>query len=166
MSKYFQRPVGKAELRSLVALASEEERAFFERNSRLIPLYRDRLIAIALCQGAALQYLSCGYGVKDFDVHFFYRQNPDKLRLSRAVKRVHAHVGAFKNIPVDFIRTVVPSTELTTEQSIKDRIQSFLRKRPTANSVHLSKKAVVGLLPSELFGKVLWRPTGTNSAEM
>jgi hypothetical protein len=88
MSKiYLQQPVAEPELRDLARLASEEERAFFVRNPHLITSYKDRLIAVALCQGAALQFVGRGYGVADFDVHFFYQQNPDKPRLSRAVNK-------------------------------------------------------------------------------
>ena len=87
---YLQRPVGRAELKSLVELVHIEEKAFFKRNPHLIKPYRNRLLAVALCQGAALQRIGCGKGVKDFDVHFFYAQNPDKPLLSRTVKRILA----------------------------------------------------------------------------
>jgi hypothetical protein len=106
--RYVQRPVGWSELQALRTLAKAEEAAFFERNPHLVRSYRDRLIAVALCQGAALQYLRRGYGVNDFDVHFFYSQNPQKQKLTRARKRMHS-VGRFNNMPVDFLRTVVPA---------------------------------------------------------
>src|SRR6476660_6270507 len=97
--RYVQRPVGLAELQALTTLAKAEEAAFFDRNSHLVRPYRDRLIVAALCQGAALQYLRRGYGVNDFDVHFFYSQNPQKPRLTRAKKRMHSDVGQFKDMP-------------------------------------------------------------------
>jgi hypothetical protein len=50
-----------------------------------------------------------GYGVADFDVHFFYRQSPAKPRLSRPVKPLTANVGHFDQAPIDFVRTVVPA---------------------------------------------------------
>jgi hypothetical protein len=102
---YVQRPVGRAELQALTTLAKAEEAAFFERNPHLVRPYRNRLIAVALCQGAALQYLRRGYGVNDFDVHFFYSQNPRQPKLTRAGKRMHSNVGRFKNMPVDFLRS-------------------------------------------------------------
>ena len=158
MGKYIQLPVVKGELRSLVALAKSEEKAFFDRNPHTIRTYRNRLLVVALCQGAALQYVGCGYGVKDFDVHFFYAQNPAKPRLSRAVKRINATVGRFANIPVDFIRTVIHADDGHANKSVAYRLRSFLEEQPTANARQLSKKAVVGLLPKKLFAKVLWRP--------
>jgi hypothetical protein len=157
MTIYRQVPVEDGELRSLVTLAKAEESDFFKRNPHLVKPYRGRLIAVALCHGAALQYLRCGYGVKDFDVHFFYSQNPDKPRLSRAVKRIHGTVGRFNSVPVDFIRTVIPEQPSGKQRSIEEQIQSFLDTRPTANATHLSKKAVIGLYPSKIFGTTLWR---------
>lgn len=79
--------------------AKAEEAAFFERNPHLVRPYRDRLIAVALCQGAALQYVRRGYGVNDFDVNVFDSQNPQKPKLARAKKRVYSDVGRFKNTP-------------------------------------------------------------------
>ena len=110
MSKtYLQQPVTTLELRDLARLAREEENAFFARNPHLVASYRDRFVAADLCQGAALQFVGRGYGVADFDIHFFYRQNPAKPRLSRAVKRLTANVGDFDRAPIDFVRTVMPA---------------------------------------------------------
>jgi hypothetical protein len=149
MSKtYLQQPVAALELRDLARLAREEEAAFFARNPQLVAWYRDRLVAAALCQGAALQFVGRGYGVADFDVHFFYRQNPTKSRLSRAVKRLTANVGHFEAAPIDFVRTVVPAwlcAEHETES--EGLLRAFLEREPTAK---------VGLLPDALFGTVIW----------
>jgi hypothetical protein len=57
MKHYIRRRVGQAELESLVMLAEAEEKRFFSDNPHLKRPYRKRLIAAALCQGAALQYL-------------------------------------------------------------------------------------------------------------
>jgi len=156
---YVQRPVGRAELQALTTLAKAEEAAFFERNRHLVRPYRDRLIAVALCQGAALQYLRLGYGVNDFDVHFFYSQNPQKPRLTRAGKRVHSDVGRFKNIPVDFLRTVVPARVKVARTAGRLAIlEAFLEQTPTPNARHLAEKAVVGLMPEAIFGVIVWQP--------
>jgi hypothetical protein len=115
------------------------------------------LLAIALCQGAALQYLGRGYGINDFDLHYFYAQNPSKPRLSRAVGRVFVSVGNFANVPVDFIRSVVPGGEPTSDvDSVVRQLRVFLNQARTANAAHLAEKAVVGLSPSLLFGATIW----------
>ena len=154
---YVQRPVKVSELESLATLAVAEEADFFRRNPHLIEPYRDRLVGVALCQGAALQFLGRGYGVNDFDLHFFYRQNPDKPQLSRAVKRIRANVGSFPNVAVDFVRTVMPWRLQGVEplESV-ELIRAFLRQPPTDRARHLTKKAVVGLIPQRMFGVVIW----------
>jgi hypothetical protein len=156
MKHYIRRRVGQAELESLVMLAEAEEKRFFSDNPHLKRPYRKRLIAAALCQGAALQYLGRGYGVNDFDVHFFYSQNPQKLRLTRAVKRIRATVGSFKDIPVDFIRTVIPARMCSPGQDGVELLRAFLGKTPTDNARYLAKKAVIGLLPRKLLGRTIW----------
>lgn len=158
MKKYYIRlSVGRAELESLAMLAETEEERFFSQNSHLDQPYRKRLIAAVLCQGAALQYLGRGKGVNDFDVHFFYRQNPQKPHLSRAVKRIQARVGAFQAVPVDFIRTVIPSRLCSVRpRGTVKLLQAFLSKTPTDNARCLAQKAVIGLLPRKLLGKTIW----------
>jgi hypothetical protein len=151
---YIDRAVGVRELRTLSDLAGTEEQDFFRRNAHVVPMYRQRLLAIALCQGAALQYLGRGYGVSDFDVHYFYSQNPKKPRLSRTVKRVWTKVGSFEDVAVDFIRTVIPSGVRGSDPV--HTIQKFLRERPTPNARHLAGKAVIGVFPRRLFGVVIW----------
>lgn len=154
---YLNRAVTLDELRGLALLAKEEESAFFQRNPHLAKPYHDRLILIALCQGAALQYIGAGYGVKDFDIHFFYAQNPAKPKLSRAVKRVHTTVGSFPERPIDFIRTVIPDVDMPFgPNAIIKTVQEFLLTSPTANAWHLSQKAVVGLSPDDLHAVQVW----------
>ena len=150
-------PVTSNELHSLAKLAVAEERAFFTRNLHLVEPYRKRLILVALCQGAALQYLGYGYGVKDFDVHFFYAQNPNKRKWVRTVKREYACVATFPEMPIDFIRTTIPGAQPHTEpEAAIQTVQEFLRSRPTPNACHLSQKAVIGLYPDEVFGEQIW----------
>lgn len=157
-SPYIQQPVTVVELRDIAALAQAEIQAFFVRNPHLVTTYQDRFLAAALCQGAALQYIGRGYGVKDFDIHFFYQQNPSKPRLSRAVYSVMATVGSFPPPSrVDFVRTIVPQSICQTlPTDTVSILQRFLSEKPTANARHLAQKAVVGLLPDSIFAKVIW----------
>jgi hypothetical protein len=101
--------------------------------------------------------LVIGYGVNDFDIHYFYAQNPGKPRLTRARVRQSRDVGAFHQVPVDFLRTVIPARVVRPEHaSAIQVIRAFLDQRPTANARHLAAKGVVGLFPVDLFGVVIW----------
>jgi hypothetical protein len=156
-SQYLNKPVSKRELRDLSFLANEEESAFFERNKHLIKPYRSRLVLAALCQGAALHYIGQGYGIKDFDIHYFYRQNPKKPKLSRTVYNITANVGGFSAASVDFIRTVIPHRVCQKiNQGRIGLIRCFLSLAPTDNAKKLSQKAVVAIWPDDIFGAIIW----------
>ena len=160
---YIHQPVGRPELKALAELGQIEERAFFERNPHLVEPYRQHLLALALCQGAALQFLGRGYGVNDFDLHFFYAQNSAKPRLSRAVGRIWRSVGRFSNAPVDFVRTVVPGAQSTDDvEMVVRQLRRFLEQRRTANATHLATKAVIGLWPDALYGRTIWPVPATS----
>ncbi len=150
-------PITPEHLRLLSRLAGEEREAFFERNPTQIPLYRDRFIAAALCQGAALHYLGKGDGVKDFDIHLFYVQRPDRGQMARTVRSIREEVPGFGPRKIDFIRTVVPGRLIQGPSG--DRVgtlRRFLEVRPTKNARHLAEKAVIGLIPEAILGMVVW----------
>lgn len=61
-------PICISDLSRLGELAAGDRASFFRRNPDTARLYADRLVAVALCQGAALHFLHGQNGVKDFDV--------------------------------------------------------------------------------------------------
>lgn len=143
-------------LKRLAALADTERDAFFTRNPRQTDRYRDRYLCTALCQGAALHFLGRGDGVKDFDVHFFYHQNPDHPLMARGVKAERAEFNHFGVKEVHFLRTVVPPEYVEDSEGIVETLQYFLEETPTSNASHLAQKAVIGLHPKSLFERVIW----------
>ena len=73
------------------------------------------------------------------------------------MKRLWSDVGRFKNVQIDFIRTLVPvCVENSSSKSEVEIIERFLVERPTSNARHLSQKAVVGLVPEDLLGAIIW----------
>jgi len=58
-------------------LAADAEAELFARNPAGSGRYAGRLLARALCEGAALHYVDMHNGVKDFDVWSFYAQHND-----------------------------------------------------------------------------------------
>lgn len=155
MSEYIQLPITRIELQDLVTVTQQEIEDFFIRNPHLVQFYESRLIGACLCQGAALHYIGLGKGVKDFDIHIFYRKNSIKPRLSRAVKEIYSPIGSFpREMKIDFVRTLIPHDENEVDE--ETLILNFLNERPTSNAWNLSQKAVVGLIPDNIFTKVLW----------
>lgn len=152
-----QKPVGQDEIEALVRLSTEEERAFFVRNPHLVEFYGDRLILVALCQGAALQFLGRGNGVKDFDVHFFYAKNPDRPRVRSHSRLPSADVGSFSGVAVDFLRAIVPEAQPPERpEEAVDTVREYLTAGRTVRARKLVKKAVIGLMPKEILGKKIW----------
>jgi len=138
-------------------MAQVEQLAFFARNPSKARPYANRFIAAALCQGAALHFLDGKCGVKDFDIHLFYIQHPRYRQLSRTVKSFPEKVPDFGVRRLDFIRSVVPARIVDANKpNVTNILRRFLGERPTSNSKYLAEKAVVGLLPERIFGKVIW----------
>lgn len=148
-------PITPDLLRQLALIAEEAQRAFFARRPRNV--YRDRFIAAALCQGAALHYLSLGTGVKDFDLHLFYRQHPSQLQVARRRRTAQLTARGFGSRRVHILRTVLPMRVLPAGRSDPIAIiRIFLKAHPTQTSVKLAEKPVIGLLPASIFGKIIW----------
>jgi hypothetical protein len=61
------RKVARSDLSRLSELAARDRAERFDRRPRW-GAYADRVIAVALCQGAAQHYVDGRTGVKDFDV--------------------------------------------------------------------------------------------------
>ena len=63
------------DLHRLGEIARQDREEFFHRCPRYRPLQGD-IIAVALCQGAALHYVNGSNGIKDLDVWTFYAKRP------------------------------------------------------------------------------------------
>ena len=129
-------------------------------------------VLIALCQGAALHYIDKKNGVKDFDVWFFYPQKeitlPYRRRgvvdygVSKFGKR--EKMKGFSGRSVDILMRSDANFNNGTPDAC---LQSYLTKSNTKTAKLLSQKAVVGLYPKSVFGKVLWNYSSNkaNSAD-
>jgi hypothetical protein len=140
------------DLRSLRRLGIEEGKAFLGRNPRLKTAYGSSLIAICLCQGAASHFLNPSVGVKDYDVWHFYAQNLRVPFPYRAHYRSH-----YKGRRVDFLKRCIPKRIVNATTSAGKWVIAYLMRRDTATKKRLLIKAVIGLHPKSIFGKVLWR---------
>lgn len=63
------------DLARLAQIARRDREDRFTRRPRWRP-YADRVLCVALCQGAALHYVDGRNGVKDLDVYAFYARFP------------------------------------------------------------------------------------------
>lgn len=154
--------ITKPDLQKLLGLARADLAAFFARH----PVYQDTHMGkeklVALCQGAALHYIDRKNGVKDFDVWFFFPAGTPTLPYRRrgvvdfgpsAFGRHPDHPSHFTGRTVDVLMRSDSAFDGATAEICLHR---YLSKPRTHTAKLLSQKAVVGLFPDELFGKVLW----------
>lgn len=167
MAERSNAPISDDNLDRLAAIAARDRAAMFDGNPRWA-LYRDRLLCVALCQGAALHFINDQNGVKDFDVWTFFaatarRPYPDPA-LYRRNKRAdfgQSDHGArdedaargFSGRKVDLLSD---SIEVTIGAEPADALRAWLayptRKTPRC----LAAKAVVLLEPKARRGEVVW----------
>jgi len=149
------RPLTEDDLKKLTKIALEEHKEFFERNPHLKTAYYDSLVAICLCQGAASHYLDPRVGIKDFDIWHFYIKNEKVNFPYRAHKRIE---NGYKDRPIDFLKRAISKDICKSYSNDPEQIiKKYLLEKNTHTKRLLLKKAVIGLFPDKIFGKVLWK---------
>lgn len=147
--------LNKNDLKQLKNIAINEHENFFKRNPHLKIAYYNSLIGICLCQGAASHYLNSSVGIKDFDIWHFYIENKNFKFPYRARKKIE---NAYLGRHIDFLKREI-SKDICDHflNDIGKIIMKYLFERNTKTKTFLLKKAIIGLFPNEIFGKVLWR---------
>ena len=144
----------------------------FLRNNTYCAKFQDLLLCITLCQGAANHYAICqGYakryfdstkiGVKDFDIWFFFRKEEGRIFNPRWIEKKDMGYTKFGRNPgdvgfrgrrMDFIGRSITFGKMDIEGTVRRWVQSAGGASPKS----LLQKAVVGLYPHEVLGKVIW----------
>lgn len=156
--------IRKTDLKRLARIAAEDRQTFFRCHERWRP-YQDRILLVALSQGAALHYVDRETGVKDFDVWTFYAEEPglSPFPYRRNVERDFGHPKFgkrpghrnFVGRPVDLLARSIP----VAGNPIKS-VQRYLQGRRTRTARELAMKAVVVLEPRSMLGRVIWARGG------
>lgn len=158
-------PITQADLHRLRLLAAADRADFFARHPDWAACYADRVLLVALCQGAALHYLHGKVGVHDFDVYTFYAAHPDRRWPARRRARYDFGDSAFGSAPdqpnyigrrVDMMGRSLP---VAPDVDPVAAVQTYLRSGQTATARFLAQKAVVALEPVAWIGRVVW-PSG------
>jgi hypothetical protein len=143
-------------------IAGADRERFFVRNPRWARLYRERVIAVALCQGAALHYVDGRNGVRDFDVWTFYEQHPEAQFPFRRHQVQdfgpskfgrHPEATSLRGRAVDLFGRSIPAS---TSGDVIAAVRAYLNGRSTESARRLALKAVVLLDPGPLRGVVVW----------
>jgi hypothetical protein len=135
---------------------------FFERYPQWQHLYRNRILAVCLCQGAALHYVDGTNGVKDFDVWTFYAMQPEAPFPWRRRSTKDFGISKFGKHPKD-TRYLGRRVDLFGRAIDRERreepvqaIQRYLRLEYTESARRLAMKPVVVIDPEAQRGKIIW----------
>lgn len=155
--------ITKSDLKKILRFSHEDREEFFIRNPRWRKLYGNRIICIALCQGAALHYLDGKNGVKDFDVWTFYAEHPEAPFPYRRMGHKDFGISKFGCHPFDAAKfkgrcvdLIGRSLNIPKGTDPMKALKSYLGNPATESARELSKKAVVLLYPGMYFCKVVW----------
>jgi hypothetical protein len=146
------------DLRKLADLAAADLRDFIERNPGHAGL-ANRVLCVALCQGAALHYVDGKNGVKDFDVWTFFYCDGKSPQFPYRRQGVGKFEGVrFQNSTrrVDFLGRTL---KVGKGADPVEAVQGYLATQRTRSAWHLSQKAVVILAPAKRRGQVIWPRT-------
>ena len=154
--------ITKRDLHKLLRLTRADMDNFFDRKPTYRKPYKGKEKLVAFCQGAALHYIDGKNGVKDFDVWFFY---PQKGKVILSYRRTgsadfgKSKFGKYPNKPLfngRGIDVLMRSTKFFNRGSPKACIVDYLTNCKSKSAKLLAQKAVVGLYPKSVFGKVFW----------
>jgi len=166
VSKRSMACITKRDLRRLLVIAEDKLDDLFLRKPELRP-YRRRLVAICLCQGAALHYVDHVNSIKDFDIFAFFAVDYDARLANRRGQNADygrskfgVHPGdtkkGYTGRRIDFFRRAIGEARIGRDVGVRQAmIQSYLKAGRTKTSRCLAEKAVVGLWPEELLGWVI-----------
>jgi hypothetical protein len=158
--------IARPDLRKLLKHAYQDLEEFFHRNPKWRKLYANRIMCIALCQGAALHFVNGEYGVKDFDVWTFFYEHlkgpfPYRRRGEKdfGISKFGGHPSDSENFKGRRIDMIGRSLKVRKSTDPIKNIRNYLRKPRTKSAKELSKKAVVLLTPERYMGKIVWPET-------
>lgn len=129
------------DLERLRDIVLKEQEDFFKRNPKFTG-YRNRLIGICLCQGAAAHYIDKQAGIQDFDIWFFYKAEKDNLMWVRKRRSIKT---AYLNKRIDFLKRAIPE-ELCNLENAGEIIKNYLLVSKQKTPKFLLEKAGIGYI--------------------
>ena len=158
--------ITKRDLKKLGEIARADRERMFERNANWAP-YKNRLLCVALCQGAAQHYVDGRTGVKDFDLWTFFARSPGRPFPDMALfrRRATADFGPsrfgrtpgapdrFEGLRVDLLSR---SLDVGARANPAAAVRAWLEAGSSDSARRLAEQSVVLIEPSP--GKVIWKP--------
>lgn len=156
------------DLKRLAEIARWDREDLFRRIPRWGRLYADRVLCVALCQGAALHYVAGQTGMKDFDVWTFYRAHPAAPFPAQRLQTADFGDPKFGQSPdkPEFVGRRVDligrSIRCRASDDPLESLQAYLSSGRTQSARCLAEKAIVLLEPPDRCGQIIW-PVGNDN---
>jgi hypothetical protein len=152
--------ISYGDLKRLVQIAQKDRQEFFKQNPRWKAFYANRVVCIALCQGAAKHYVDSETGINDFDLYTFYKRNPRKRWYAKRIKSYDFGDAKFgqsvdrPNFSGRRVDCLGREIDIHGNEEIVNALQRYLLDGKTKTARTLAHKAVVLLDPH--CGTVIW----------
>lgn len=152
------------DLRRLATLAYNDLSDLFARKPELSAIYKNRLIAIALCQGAAEHFVKPGRGVNDFDLWLFFRSHTDRRFPYRRLSRIDFGVSRFGRNPDDSgyagrrVDVIGRDISCGAGEEAAAAIHRYLATNKNKSPKLLAQRPVVLIYPEPELGRIAWDP--------
>jgi len=159
-------PLRQDDLRRLADLALADLKQLFDRRPETGARYRDRLLVLCLCQGAAEHFVRPGHGIKDLDVWAFFTQHPDGpfpyrrrgvMDFGRSRFGRHPDDRGFAGRRVDVIGRSIPSRD---PHEPMESVRDWLALGSSLSAKLIAQRPVVGIYPESVRGRIIWDPVG------
>lgn len=150
-------------LRKLADLAMSDLTDLFAQYPQTGDRYRNRLMLLCLCQGAAKHFVHRDHGVKDFDVWAFFSKHPEgPFPYRRRGKRDfgRSRFGAspsdegYRGRRVDVLGRSIPCVD---GREPVDCVRDWLM-RGSKSAREVAKSPVVVIRPTADIGSIIWNP--------
>lgn len=158
--------IERDDLKRLARIAKRDRLQFFAAHPDWAALYADRFLGVALCQGAALHFVTGLVGIQDFDVYSFFAAHPARRWYAKRNKHVDFGVPKFGRSldRPDFIGRRVDllarSLPCAPGDDLATAIREWLHEGKSITAQMLANKAVVLLSPLSRIGEVIWPRRG------
>jgi hypothetical protein len=158
--------IRRSDCKRLAEIARKDLEDRFARKPRWKRLYAERVLCVALCQGAAMHLLQGVVGIHDFDVWTFFANNaeapfPPRWRVAHDFG--DARFGQSPDSPAFVGRRVDcigRSIDAVASEEPRVAIRRYLIRAGSDSARLLAKKAIVLLAPENQLGEVVW-PLGS-----
>lgn len=153
------KPISLDDLEILLQIAVQDRIVFFEQHPAWSQ-YRDHMICIALCQGAAQHYMDSKTGINDFDVYTFYKKLQSKRWYAKRIKSYDFGNSKFgqsidkPNYKGRRVDCLARSIDVDTNEDGIAAVQRYLFEQRTKTAQLLARRPVILLQPN--LGKILW----------